>query len=394
MKKILLLGLCSTLFVLPLVGVSATPSVIPMDTLSATSFAESLAEPSVEPVSAMMGDSSAELLPAFAEGRAITANGVVKAVHTYDVTAPYSGTLLPFDWEKGDEVRACETLFTFDTFKIYAPADGKITLFASMGDNADDVLAQYGMLASVQKNACFQINATTSRAYNSRETKFVHNGETLYFRSLKDSAQAGSGRVVYADQKGYTVEIVDDGYELGDKVRLFREENKDAFSSVGEGTISRANDVKVLGTGRVANCAVQDGQMVSKGDLLFETVSVDCPVGEIRVEVVAPQAGVLGGLMAASGQQVYKGQVLATVHCISALKVVAEVDEVDLWRVQPGAAVSIVFDSYPEERVLGTVSRISGMGTQKQNATYYDVDVVFACGLDVRLLMSATVTLP
>ena len=46
-------------------------------------------------------------------------------------------------------------------------------------------------------------------------------------------------------------------------------------SCIGSGTIERAADVAVNGTGRVLSCAVQPGQTVRKGQLLFELSGQD-----------------------------------------------------------------------------------------------------------------------
>ena len=49
-----------------------------------------------------------------------TANAVIVAPQTAKITAPFSGTLLPFDLTAGDEVAAGDTLFTLDTVPVYA----------------------------------------------------------------------------------------------------------------------------------------------------------------------------------------------------------------------------------------------------------------------------------
>ncbi len=333
-------------------------------------------------------------LGGLAQGKASTANGIVQAVDTVDITAPYSGTLLPFSWEQGDWVEASKPLFSFDTTKIYAPAAGKITLFAGSGDDTQDVQNQYGMLAAVEKSAPYLINATTRNAYNRLENKFIHNGETLYFKLIDDADEVGSGRVISTSGNGYVVEIAEKSFEMGERVKLYRSDEKNTSSCVGEGVISRAEEVPVTGMGRILSCHVQDGQTVAKGQLLFESVAQDAQADSLSVNVTAPVNGVLDGLRVASGQQVYKGQVLATIHDVQKWKVVAQVDEMDLSSLQIGSMVKIVFDSYPDQTVNGTVEDISHLGTEKQNATYYDVDIAFATQLDVRLLMSATVTLP
>lgn len=334
-----------------------------------------------------LAESSAEALPA------ATANGVVKVVRTYDITAPFSGTLLPFDWSRGDKVQAGDALFGLDTQKVYAPETGTFSLFAREGDLAEDVIRQYGSLGSIQKTLPYLINCTTGGAYQEADTKFVSVGETLYFRLTLDSDEEGEGRVIAASPAGYTVQITGDEFEMGERVKLYREEKKNSRSCVGQGVISRAQEQPVLGTGRVLTCAAPDGRKVVKGELLFETVAADAAPG-VSTMIAAPQTGVLDALKVLAGQQVYKGQVLVTLQDTSALKVLAQVDEVDLPRVQVDGSAEIVFDSYPGQPVPGTVTAVSGLGEIKQNATYYDVEIVFSTRLDIRLLMNATVTFP
>ena len=71
-------------------------------------------------------------------------------------------------------------------------------------------------------------------------------------------------------------------------------------------------------------------------------------------------------LKATSGQQVYKGQVLALLHDLTAIEVTAQVDEVDLDRVHVGDSLKVICDRYPDTELSGTVVSISGMGVQKQ----------------------------
>ncbi|NLV57835.1 MAG: HlyD family efflux transporter periplasmic adaptor subunit [Clostridiales bacterium] len=339
-------------------------------------------------------------LAAWAEGSgpasvspAVTANGMVKAVQTYDVTAPFSGTLLPFDWSRGDTVQAEEVLFKLDTQKIYAPESGTLSLFAREGDLAEDVIGQYGSLGSIQKTQPYLINCTTRGAYQAVDTKFVSVGETLYFRFTDDSKVKGEGRVIAASPAGYTVQITSGAFEMGEQVKLYRDERRNSRSCVGQGVVSRALEQPVLGSGRVIACLVSDGQKVQKGDLLFETVAADAAPGT-ATSITAPQGGVMDMPKVMAGQQVYRGQVLVTLQDTSAFKVVAQVDEVDLPRVRVGGSVEILFDSYPGQPVPGTVTAISGLGEFRQNATYYDVDIAFSTGMDIRLMMNATVTFP
>lgn len=326
--------------------------------------------------------------------RPATANGHTEAVNTLDILAPYAGTLLPFDLSSGDAVQQGETLFTLDTHKMYAPYSGVITLLSAPGELANDATLRYGMLASLQPENRFRIEATTRGAYNKKENKDVHLGETLYFKGTSDSDIKGECRIISASGNAYVAEIVKGDYEIGKRVKLYRDSNRSSDSCVGEGGITRAPEIPLHGTGRLLRWAVEDGQHVEKGTLLLETVSADAPANVKTTLIPAPQNGIVGTPSVAAGQQVYKGQLLLTLHDTTALKAVVEVDEVDLSRIGEEAQVTLVFDSYPDQEVPGVVTHISGIGTSKQNATYYAVDISFTTMLDVRLGMSVTATLP
>ena len=97
----------------------------------------------------------------------VTANAVAKSDTVYQIIAPYSGVLKPFDWETGDVIGAGELLMEMETIKLCAPADGTVrALFAQPGDQAADVLSQYGMLAAIEKAQPMIVNATSSGAYS------------------------------------------------------------------------------------------------------------------------------------------------------------------------------------------------------------------------------------
>ncbi len=333
------------------------------------------------------------LIPAFA--LADTANGTVQAQTTYDITAPYSGTLLPFDLAAGDYVYKGDSLLGYDTTKIYAPQDGiLVATFAEAGDNTQDVLNQYGSLCVIEKAVPYQIAATYQGAAADAEYKFVHLGETLYYELTSDKDDNGECRVIAADSKAYTLELSTGEFEQGKQVKLYRDSKRTSKSCVGTGTIGRAPETYVQGAGRIVNVLKQQGDAVKKGDTLYEAVSIDCAPDTLSTSITATAEGVLSGPKVISGQQVYKGQLLLTLNDTSNLKVVAQVDEIDLSRVSLGTTVAITFDAYPGQTVSGTVSAVSLSGITKQNAAYYDVDITYSAPFQTLLGMNATITLP
>ena len=81
-------------------------------------------------------------------------------------------------------------------------------------------------------------------------------------------------------------------------------------------------------------------------------------------------------------------------HDLSSMEVTAQVDEVDLDKVRVGDTLKVVCDRYPDTELSGTVVSISGMGVQKQNASYYNVKLSLSTSLELLPGMNATVYLP
>ena len=330
---------------------------------------------------------------ALAASPTVTANGVVESENVVKITAPWSGVLLPFDWKNGDRAETDDVLFTMDTFKIYAPANGRVgALFAEPGDLAADVMAQYGMLLSIEKDAMMIINATTSGAYNDEDNRIIHMGEKVYFEQSSDRDNKGEGRVISVGDKQYVVELTKGDFETDDSVKIYREDTMSSKSCIGSGKVARQAELAVTGAGRVLRCAVTEGERVKKGDLLLELVSQDAENNLISADITAGQAGALE-LSAMPGQQVYKGMVLAQIHDLSRMNVVAEVDEMDLDLIRVGDSLTVVLDRYPDAELAGVVQEIASIGIPRQNATYYHVTLALTTGLEVLPGMNATVWL-
>lgn len=323
----------------------------------------------------------------------VTANGVVESSAVAQLTAPCSGVLLPFDWESGDLVSSGDVLFEMNTSKIFAPVSGTVrAVFAQAGRQATDVMNEHGMLISIQKERDVVIRCSTSGAYNDAENRRIHAGETVYVEQSNDRDNKGAGQIVSQNGKEYVVELTKGDFDDGDSVKIYREDTMSSKSCIGSGTVGYAEDVIVSGSGSIVACAVREGQQVRQGDLLVEVLSQDAEPSLRSAKIQAGAEGALE-LFTTSGVQVYKGQLLAKVHDLNSVRVVASVDEMDLDHVQLGGSVNIVFDRYPGEVVVGTVSEIGALGQTRQNAAYYDVAIDFYTTLEVLPGMNATVTL-
>ena len=322
---------------------------------------------------------------------AATADAKIVAPNTEKITAPFAGTLLPFDFETGDSVSANETLFTLDTTPVYATQAGTVSaVFASVGDDASGVAAHYGALAVIEPKNALYIDASTDQAYNDADNRYIHAGETLYLKLGNDK---GTGVVTSVSGKKYTVEILSGSFDVDDTVRCFRESTTPSDSEVGRGKVTRYADVQVnANSGRIAAVHVKPGDAVEVGDLLFELVDAQSEKNASR-SIAASKDGVITSMNTASGAQVYRGQLLCEVADLSTLELSAEVDELDLNSIAVGDTLSYTLDAFDGETFTGTVTQIYSVGTKKQNATYFDVRITLPAGKTLLPGMNGTVTI-
>ena len=317
-------------------------------------------------------------------------NGIVQAVAFEDVTAPCSGTLLPFDWSVGDRVDAGTAMFRMMTTRVTAPEDGTVSaLFVETGESADAAMATYGAAAALDPAHLQRIRASSHTAYESQDCLHVCVGQPLWF---KFGADEGTGVVVAVREKNFEVEILTGDFNIGRTFGLYKDENYAYNSRVGEGTVYKRDDVTIAASGVVTDVAVSRGDEVKKGDTLFELLPPDADLGAVP-DVSASAAGVISAVPVISGQQVWKGQLLARISRTDELEITADVDEMDLNGLKVGDQVPVTLDTDENKILTGTVIEISGLGVTRQNAAYYTVHLTIDTD-DLMLGQSASVYLP
>ncbi|MBQ8095378.1 MAG: HlyD family efflux transporter periplasmic adaptor subunit [Clostridia bacterium] len=332
------------------------------------------------------------MLLSSASALASTADASIVAPNTIKITAPYAGVLTPFDWRSGDPVADGDILFTYQTTPVYAALGGKVVaIHAAAGDDAQGIISRYGALAVIEPIHPLYIAADNSQAYDKDENKYLHAGELLY---LKNGNDKGTGRVTSVDKNNYVVEILTGSFDPDDTVRCYRDSAYSNDSETGRGKVRRYPDYTVSGQGRITAVKIQEGSTVKAGDLLFETADI-LAVPDSSNTINATVAGVLSALYVNGGQQVYRGQLLAEILQLGHLELSIELDEMDLPSIHIGDTLSYTLDAYPDKTFSGTVSKIYPIGTQKQNAAYFDVRLQISTDAIVLYPgMNGTVTIP
>lgn len=328
---------------------------------------------------------------ALAEG--IEIEGTVQPARVLSITAPYSGMVGDFSAKAGDVIAEGEEIFPLGTKKVYAQVNGVVSgLFALPGDNAAAAAARYGALCYIERDMLLEAACSTMGADTDMEDKIVHPGETVYLKSTQSSSRDGEGRVTAVTAEGYTVEVTDEGdLRIGESIKVYRDKDHEADSCIGSGRTSLIAPEAITADGYVLACHVSEGQVVARGDLLFEMVSD--PLENMQggaSAAVMPQDGVLLSVSAQSGMQAAQHSVLATYCPAGEYELVCPVDEADLAQVKIGTRVNIVLDAYEDTPVEGEIVKIASAADESGE---YAVTVKLLDVQNVRIGMTATVAL-
>lgn len=329
-------------------------------------------------------------------------SGTVTAGQTQVITAPYGGIVEEVAVRVGDSVDIGDPIATVTTEKVYAMTEGTISgVFAAEGDATADIKERYGALCYIEPINRYTLSASTEKAYNSSENRYIHIGETVYLTCTKDGTHQGRGIVTAIDKEDeqkYTVEVTGGEFYMGETVAIHRDETYSNESRIGRGTVERTAPVAVNAEGSVLRLHVRAGDSVERGELLLETVSGTLDgLYAPDTRVVSDRKGVIATVDAGNGTAVEKGAKIATIYPEEAMQVSMVISESDLMDVAVGSKASIEFnwDADGERRFEGVVSAISYVNEKKEeggsSAAEYVAYVDFTPDETVRLGMTVVV---
>lgn len=328
-------------------------------------------------------------------GASFSAKGTIQAVEQATLVAPMGGRVEPFDWKPGDEAEAGDTALTLTPIQAFAASDGIIRgLRANVGDQAAQVIAQYGAMCYIERDGVWRVRASASSAYDEVENRDVRIGDVLRVRQGSgDKEVTGTGTVIALAARGFVVELEKGDFELEEGVKLYRGIGKDfdRKKQVGHGDIERAEALAVLGDGCIAEVLVEEGQRVTLGQALFTLDAADARHAEpAQHEVVFDRPAVLAEVLVRPGQFVAQGQAVLTVLPSDALEASLEVDELDIARVSVGQRVRVTVDAYPNNTYVGTVREIKPLGQIVLDTTKFLVKVQLEGAEGLMIGMHAT----
>ena len=295
----------------------------------------------------------------------ISFDGTVAASETYEVYAAIGGTVLSVEAEVGQYVHAGDVLATLETTKVYATESGTVTgVFGQSGDSADTIAQKYGAVMYIEGESVYTIAASTDNAYNETENKFVHVGEQVYLSCYSDGNHTGTGVITSIEGTDYTVKVLSGEFLIGETVSIYRGDEAKSTHRIGRGELTRNNPVAVTGSGSIVSFAVSDGDVVRRGDLLFETLT-----GEFDGlymsgnQIIAEVDGTVAELNLSQGGRLEKDGVAAVMYPDGAMRIEARIEEANLSSIAVGDPVTIelLWNQDEEITYAGTISMISGI---------------------------------
>ena len=334
---------------------------------------------------------------------ALSFSGTVTAPSTHEIYAPIGGTVEALNVEPGQAVHSGDALITLSTEKVYATESGTVTgVFAEPGDSAETIAERYGAVLYIEGESVYTIAASTEKAYNQTENKFVHVGEEVYLCCYSDGSHTGTGVITAIEGTDYTVDVRSGEFLVGETVSIFRGDSATSANRIGRGELTRKSPTAVTGTGSIVSFAVADGDSVERGDLLFETLSGNFDgLYMSGRQILADADGVVAQISAEPGAQIEKGSVAAVLYPAGEMRVEAQIEEDSLGLIEAGDAVSVelIWNQDEEISYPGVISMISAVaseseaeGAEESAAVRYAVYVDFTPDENTRYGMSAVVS--
>lgn len=302
-----------------------------------------------------------------ATAQSLSVSGQVVSTGTENVLSGYGGTVDEIFVSAGDTVRKGETLATLKAGGVYAQTDGTVHFFGSVGDDAAAVSEQYGAVVWIEPVMRYSISASTKYAYAADENKIIHPGETVYLREADSALHTGIGRVTSVSGTSYSVELSEANLESGKIVYLYRKAEYGTKSRIGRATVELKDPVACTAEGIISSIAAEDGALVKKGDLLFETLEGSY-TGKTSglTAITAPSDGVVSSVSVSKGAAISSGTSAAEIYPDAGMRVEANVAESELHLFRPGNTVTIELN-YLEDggvTVSGTIEKVSRIGTE------------------------------
>lgn len=355
----------------------------------------------------------------------LSGTGTLNPANTYTVKSLVDGKILTGGFEEGDKVEEGDVLYTIDSSDASTNLEkASIALQQAQRSYDKTVDLQY-VRAEVDGTVSSLKIAKGDQVTSGQEVAVIRDSSKMLLNLLFPAADAANFSV------GQSADVVLDGTFETLKGTITAITGTDELSTgnllvrtvtirvnnAGGLTTAQAATASVNGVSSIASATfayqaertltaqaggtvsainVQEGDAVSKGDILIELTGDDLTESiqsaseslrsaEISMQnqqdnmsnytITSPISGTIIEKDAKQGDALTSGSTLCVIYDLSYLEMVINVDELQIGALSVGQKVQITADAVADKTYVGTVTRVSMKGSSSGGTTTYPITI-------------------
>ena len=355
----------------------------------------------------------------------LSGTGTLNPANTYTVKSLVDGKILTGGFEEGDKVEEGDVLYTIDSSDASTNLEkASIALQQAQRSYDKTVDLQY-VRAEVDGTVSSLKVAKGDQVTSGQEVAVIRDSSKMLLNLLFPAADAANFSVgqsadvvldgTFETLKG-TITAVTGTDELSTGNLLVRTvtirvnnagglttaqaatASINGVSSIASATFAYQAErtLTALASGTVSAINVQEGDTVSKGDILIELTGDDLTESiqsaseslrsaEISMQnqqdnmsnytITSPISGTIIEKDAKQGDALTSGSTLCVIYDLSYLEMVINVDELQIGALSVGQKVQITADAVADKTYVGTVTRVSMKGSSSGGTTTYPITI-------------------
>lgn len=355
----------------------------------------------------------------------LSGTGTLNPANTYTVKSLVDGKILTGGFEEGDKVEEGDVLYTIDSSDASTNLEkASIALQQAQRSYDKTVDLQY-VRAEVDGTVSSLKVAKGDQVASGQEVAVIRDSSKMLLNLLFPAADAANFSVgqsadvmldgTFETLKG-TITAITGTDELSTGNLLVRTVTI-RVNNAGGLTTAQAATASVNGVSSIASATfayqaertltaqaggtvsainVQEGDVVSKGDILIELTGDDLTESiqsaseslrsaEISMQnqqdnmsnytITSPISGTIIEKDAKQGDALTSGSTLCVIYDLSYLEMVINVDELQIGALSVGQKVQITADAVADKTYVGTVTRVSMKGSSSGGTTTYPITI-------------------
>ena len=355
----------------------------------------------------------------------LSGTGTLNPANTYTVKSLVDGKILTGGFEEGDKVEEGDVLYTIDSSDASTNLEKASIALQQAQRSYDKTVDRQYVRAEVDGTVSSLKVAKGDEVTSGQEVAVIRDSSKMLLNLLFPAADAANFSVgqsadvvldgTFETLKG-TITAVTGTDELSTGNLLVRTvtirvnnagglttaqaatASINGVSSIASATFAYQAErtLTALASGTVSAINVQEGDTVSKGDILIELTGDDLTESiqsaseslrsaEISMQnqqdnmsnytITSPISGTIIEKDAKQGDALTSGSTLCVIYDLSYLEMVINVDELQIGALSVGQKVQLTADAVTDKTYVGTVTRVSMKGSSSGGTTTYPITI-------------------